>query len=338
MTRPSRKPVIGLVMGDAAGIAPELIIKAFENEALTSTCSPFVIGNTSIMKLAASTMGRRLDFCPLKSVADIQPHATAIPILEGGIDNPNFKWGVVDSINGRNAVSYIEKGVDLGMRKEIDGMVIAPLNKESMHKGGMQFPDEIAFLGHLVKTRVRTVIKWGKVFRSTVVGHVRFSKIAEMVTKANIVPVIDNLNNVIRQFGIDSPRIAVAALNPHGGEDGTFGDEEIREIAPAVESVKATGVQVSGPFPADTVFVRAIKGQFDGVVFLYHDQGNIAMKSAAFGEGVLIYTGVPFPCASVVHGCAYGKAGQNRADSTSFEDTVMTIAQMAVRQMDGGND
>jgi 4-hydroxythreonine-4-phosphate dehydrogenase len=139
------------------------------------------------------------------------------------------------------------------------------------------------------------------------------------VTKERIIPIIEKLSDTLKLLGMASPRIGVAGLNPHAGEGGAFGDEEIREIAPAVQSAQEMGIQVSGPHPADTIFVRAMKGEFQGVVFLYHDQGNIAMKVASLGKSVLVYSGLPFPCTGPTHGTAYDIAGKGEADSTSFQ-------------------
>jgi len=327
----SKKPIIGIVMGDAAGIGPEIIIKALLKKEINSLCSPFVIGSQKIMEETAKAIHSKVIFVSLDSPKkEITFTPNSINVLNAEIEkNFNFRWGQVDAINGTNAVAYIKRAVELAMGKEIDGVVIAPLNKESMHKGGLSFPDEATFMAHFTKVKmVKIVVKWNKLFRSTAIGHVPFRQIADLVTKDRIIPVIKILFDTIKQFGITSPRIGVAALNPHGGEDGAFGDEEKKEIKPAVESAQKIGINVSGPFPADTIFARAMKGQFDGVVFLYHDQGNIAMKSAAFGKGVIIYSGLPFLCTSPAHGTAYGKAGEGRADPTSFEEAVKIVVEM----------
>lgn len=331
MMRSCKKPVIGIVMGDAAGIGPEIIIKSLEKNELNLLCLPLVIGSQEIMERMAKAMNKKINFSGVSSIEKIKFSSNTIPVLDCEVEkNPHFCWGVVDAINGKNAIAYIKKAVQLAMSKEIEGIVIAPLNKESMHKGGLSFPDESTLLANLTHTKmVKTIVKWDKLFRATVIGHVPFRQIANLVTKERIIPVIKILSDTIKQFGIISPRIGVAALNPHGGEDGAFGDEEKKEIKPAVKSAQRMGIQVSGPFPADTIFVRARKGQFDGVVFLYHDQGNIAMKSVAFGKGAIIYSGLPFPCTSCTHGPAYGKAGKGRADPTSFEEALKTAIEIA---------
>lgn len=326
------RPTIGLVMGDAAGIGPEIIIKALAEKTITAQCCPVIIGSLEIMEKISRDLNRKVSFTPVNSCEGLDYVPETIPVFDcEAVNNPRFCYGVPDSVNGQNAVAYIEKGVELAMAKQLDGIVIAPLCKEAMHKGGMQFPDEISFLADLTKLKVKTVSKWGEVFVSTVVGHFPFRQISGMVTKDRIIPVITRLADFVSQFR-DSPRIGVAALNPHGGEDGYFGDEEIMQIKPAVEAAKEMGIQVSGPFPADTIFMRARKGEFDGVVFLYHDQGNISVKSSSFGQGVLIYSGLPFPCTGPTHGIAYDIAGKGIADPHSLEEALKVNIKLCMNK------
>ncbi len=330
MSKCSSKPLIALVMGDAAGIGPELMIRALQNKDLASWGSYLVIGSLQIMERAADALNEQVAFTPVKSVDHTHVATDKIAVLHCEVEkNPHFCWGVPDAINGANAVAQMKKAVGLAVANKVDGVVIAPLNKEAMHMTGFQFLDEMAFLGSLTGTQVRTVVTWNNIFRSSLTGHVPLREVADLVTQERIVPLIKNLSDTMKRQGVASPRIGVAALNPHAGEGGAFGDEEIREIAPAVESAKKMGIGVSGPHPADTIFVRAMKGDFNGIVFLYHDQGNIGMHTAAFGKGVMIYSGLPFPCAGPTHGTAYDIAGQGKADPTSFQQATGVICQMS---------
>ncbi len=329
---PARKPVIGMVMGDAAGIGPEIILSAFQNKGVAEAASHFVIGSMEVMERAARTIDKKVPFCRLESVKDLNSAGDRIGVLNAEEQrNPHFRWGVVDAINGSNSVAYMKKAVELALGNEIDAVVIAPLNKEAMHVSGFQYPDESAFLGDLTKTRAYGVPSWNNIFRMSVTAHIPLRQVADLVTKERIIPVIKRLSDTLSRMGIVSPRIGVAALNPHAGEGGAFGDEEIREIAPAVCSAQEMGILASGPYPADTIFVRAMKGEIQGVVFLYHDQGNIAMKTAAFGKSVLVYAGLPFPCTGTAHGTAYEIAGQAKADPTSFELALKLARQMVSR-------
>ena len=329
---PTRKPVIGMVMGDAAGIGPELILSALQNKDVAAQASHFVIGSMEVMERAAKAIDSKVAFCRLDSVRDLTTAGDRIAVLHAEEQrNPNIQWGVVDAINGSNSVAYMRKAVELALGNEVDAVVIAPLNKEAMHVSGFQYPDESAFLGHLTNTEAYGVPSLNNIYRLSVTGHIPFRQVADLVTKERIIPVIKRLSDTLNRMGIVAPRIGVAALNPHAGEGGAFGDEEIRVIAPAVRSAQEMGVQVSGPHPADTIFVRAMKGEFQGVVFLYHDQGNIAMKSAAFGKSVLVYAGLPFPCTGTTHGTAYDIAGQAKADPTSLLLAIALARQMVSR-------
>ena len=328
----ARRPVIGLVMGDAAGIGPELILIALQKKAVAAAASHFVIGSMEVMKRAARAIDKNIAFTRIESVGDMTSVGDRIAVLNAEEQvNPRLRWGVVDAVNGLNSVAYMKKAVALALEHEIDAVVIAPLNKEAMHAGGFQFPDESAFLGDLTKTYVYGVPSWNNIFRLSVTAHIPLRQVADLVTKERIIPVIKRLSDTLNRMGISSPRIGVAALNPHAGEGGAFGDEEIKQIAPAIRSAQDMGIQVSGPHPADTIFVRAMKGQIHGVVFQYHDQGNIAMKTAAFGKSVLIYAGLPFPCTGTAHGTAYDIAGQAKADPTSFELALKMARQMFSR-------
>ena len=330
LTMPVRKPIVGMVMGDAGGIGPELIVRTFVNKEISESASHFVIGSFDVMKRAADSINEPIAFRRIASVEDLTSADGQIAVLDCEVErNPQLGWGVVAASNGSNAVAYMKKAVELASERKIDAVVIAPLHKEAMHISGFQFADEMAFLGNLTNTTVRNVISWNNIFRMSVTGHVPLREVPDLVTRERIIPVIDKLWDTLKRLGMASPRIGVAGLNPHAGEGGAFGDEEIREVAPAVQAAQEMGIQVSGPHPADTLFVRAMKGEFQGVVFLYHDQGNIGMKSVSLGKSVLVYSGLPFPCTGPTHGTAYDIAGKGEADATSFQLATKLAGDLA---------
>jgi 4-hydroxythreonine-4-phosphate dehydrogenase len=323
-------PVVAIVMGDAAGIGPELVIHTLENAEVSSLASFVVLGNLRILQQAADALHKNITFQEIDAIDRGNFNTGKISVLDCDVEeNTNIRWGVSEAINGTNAITQMKKAVELAVANIVDGVVIAPLNKEAMLNAGFQFPDEIAFLGSLTNAHVKTVVTWNNIYRSSVTGHVSLREVADLVTRERIVPVIENLSNAMKDLGVESPQIGVAALNPHAGEGGAFGDEEIREITPAIEIAQKMGIDASGPHPADTIFVRAMKGDFNGVVFQYHDQGNISMHAAAFGEGVMIYSGLPFPCAGPTHGTAYDIAGQGKADPTSFNQATKMVCQLS---------
>lgn len=333
----NKVPSIGIIMGDAAGIGPEIIIKTFADPTLHKQCNPIIIGSYEIMSLMNEILGNPLDL----SIAD---HVTEQEFLPGKINifncevekNRNFQWGVPDKVNGENSIVYIKEGLRIASEGHVDGLVIAPLNKESMHKAGCTHPDESSLMREIAGVPlVKIVVKWNDIFRSSVVGHVRFRDILANLKKEKIVETIEYLGKTIELFIPSIPRIGIAALNPHAGEGGEFGDEEKTILAPAIEeSSKKFNYVISGPFPADTILLRAMRKQLDGIVYLYHDQGNIGMKAAAFGEGVLLYAGLPCCVTNPGHGTAYGRAGKGYADPKNFSDTLNVCIDVA-RKMKG---
>lgn len=328
---------IGIIMGDTAGIGPEIIIKTLIDSKLRAPCDPLVIGSAEIMFLMNDILGNPADLVIVDKVTKENHLPDKIKILNCEVEkNKNFEWGVSDEINGRNSIVYIEEGIKMVSNGYVDGLIIAPLNKESMHKAGCTHPDESSLMREITGVPlVKLVVKWNDIFRSTVVGHVRFRDILANLEKKKIVKTIEYLGKAIELFTSSTPRIGVAALNPHAGEGGEFGDEEKIILTPAIkESNKKFNYIVSGPYPADTILRRAIKKQLDGVVYLYHDQGNIAMKAVAFGEGVLIYAGLPFCVTSPGHGTAYGRAGKGYADPKNFSKALKVCIEIA-RKMRG---
>lgn len=328
----NKAPNIGIIMGDAAGIGPEIIIKTLVDPKLHMQCNPLIIGSYKIMSLMNDILRNPLELSIADKVAEQEYVSGQIKIFHCEVEkNRHFKWGVPDKINGKNSIAYITEGLRIASEGYVDGLVIAPLNKESMHKAGCTHPDEGSLMREIAGVPlIKLVVKWNDIFRCTVVGHIRFRDILANLNKEKIVETIEYLGKTIELFIPSSPRIGIAALNPHAGEGGEFGDEEKTILAPAIEeSKKKFNYLVSGPFPADTVLLRAIRGQLDGVVYLYHDQGNIAMKAAAFGEGVIIYAGLPFCVTTPGHGTAYGRAGKGYADPKNFANALNVCIEIA---------
>ena len=309
------KPHIGIVMGDAAGIGPEIILKTLTESDAAQACRVTVLGSPKVMEKMACIL--RLSMRAHVLDCDVQPQES-------------FQWKQASPINGANTLNALREAARMAGAGEVDGVVIGPLSKEALHLGGMREPDEGSFLRTVTGVpEVRLVVRWNDIFRTSVVGHVPFSQILSLLTTERIVRAVQVLAETMRDSGIPSPRIGVAAINPHAGEGGAFGDEESRVIEPAIAQTQDLDAAVSGPHPADTVFNRALRGLIDGIVFMHHDQGNAPMKTAAFGQGVIVYRGLPFPCTSVAHGPAYGRAGEGRADPGNFEQALLTAVKLA---------
>lgn len=334
-------PRIGIVMGDPAGIGAEIIIKTLAEASIAGQCDPIILGSSEILDI----MNEKLQHpVVLKAVASKNLNgnqdSNVFKVVDCDVErNNSFRWGVADAINGKNSINAIRKAFQLVEEGLLEGIVIAPLNKESMHKAGLFHPDESAFMRELADVAlVKPVVKWKNIFRCTVVGHIPFAKILQHLTVENVLVTIEYLGNTIRQFVPSKPRIGVAGLNPHAGEGGDFGDEESTILSPAIEEGrKRFPFTLSGPYPADTILNRALRNDIDGIVYLFHDQGNIAMKAVGFKEGVLIYSGLPFCVTSPGHGTAYGRAGEGRADHSNLKEALQVCMQLVHSRKTGNH-
>jgi 4-hydroxythreonine-4-phosphate dehydrogenase len=229
------------------------------------------------------------------------------------------------------AYESIKFAIDLLSRGAVDAAVMAPISKESLKKAGSGFMSEFELFEKLFNVKkVRAVVKCASLFRSTVVGHVPFKDIPERLTTSGIAETASALNTTMCRFGIKKPELAIAALNPHGGEGGLLGNEERTVINPALSLLKEQGIDAKGVFPADTLMARARRGEFQGLVYLYHDQGNIAFKAANFGENVLIYTGMPYIMSSVGHGTAFDIAGKGIANEHNLLEAIDATVRLVL--------
>lgn len=318
-------------MGDAAGIGPEIIVKALADKELYEVARPVVFGDKKIMERAIGIVGASLTCRAISEPAQGGKEYGVIDIID--LDNlpADLPFSQVDARAGKAAYEYIEKAVSYAMKEEIHAIVTAPLNKEALNLGGNHYPGHTEILGALTGQKDYSMMLVGGPLRVIhVTTHVAFSKVPELVKKERVLRVIKLADEALKMLGIAEPRIAVAGLNPHSGEHGLFGNEDEREIAPAVAEAKALGMDVTGPVPPDTVFYQAaIKHEFDMVVVMYHDQGHIPIKVLGFETGVNVTVGLPCIRTSVDHGTAFAIAGQGIADSRSMTESLLLGAQMA---------
>lgn len=325
------KPILGITMGDCAGIGPEIIVKALADKNIYDIARPVVFGDRKIMERAANIVKEKV-VCRsiLEPGIGGQDYGT-IDIIDLNNLPEDLPFGKVDARAGKAAFEYIEKAVTYAMKQEIHAIVTAPLNKEALNLGGQHYPGHTEILGSLTGTKDYSMMLSGgplKVIHVTT--HVPFSKVPELVKQERVLRVIKLADEAVKMIGIEKPRIAVAGLNPHSGEGGLFGSEEAKEITPAIETAKAEGMDVTGPVPPDTVFYRAAcRQEFDIVVVMYHDQGHIPIKVLGFDTGVNITVGLPCIRTSVDHGTAFNIAGQGIADSKSMTESLLLGAKMA---------
>ena len=325
------KPTVAIAMGDPAGIGPELIVKVLADSDTYERCRPIIIGDLLTMRNAAASLGSSLRFRPVAELAEAQfrPH---VPDL---LAPPGFELGAplppaVHPKLGEAAGRYLALAYEFAMEGRVDGVVMAPMNKESFRAAGYDYFDELQFLGELTGSEEPYILgAAGPVWAVAVTEHIPFKDIVGQLTIERVRRYIAHLHAVLRKLGYPTPRIACAALNPHAGEGGLFGREEIDIIAPAIEAACLSDIDVSGPVPADIVFKRALDGDFDGVVCMYHDQMNIARKLQSRADIATLWMGLPVIGATTAHGTAFDIAGQGIADPGSLRAALDYVIRLA---------
>jgi 4-hydroxythreonine-4-phosphate dehydrogenase len=327
------RPIIGITMGDPAGIGPEIVIKAFEEGGLYGICRPLVLGDRGCLQRAGSVLGSRLALNPVLRPAEGGYLKGTMDVLEvSHLAVNRITWGRPTPETGRAMVSYIERAADLALVGELAGMVTCPINKKALAGAGVDFPGHTELLAQRTGARRVVMMLAGPRLRVVLVTiHLALSRVPQVLSQGDILETIEiTAQSLQDRFGLASPRLAVAGLNPHAGEGGLFGDEEQRLIRPAVEAARRAGIDATGPFPPDTVFYQAAGGSFDGVVCMYHDQGLIPFKLLHFEEGVNTTLGLPIIRTSVDHGTAYDIAGTGRANARSLMAAIRMAAEQAV--------
>lgn len=325
------KPILGITMGDAAGIGPELILKAFKVPDLFEICRPLVIGSRAVLEYYQKNLGLDAAMRSIGNVADAKYQAGTLDVLdENLIDIGKLKVGVVDAMCGRAAVIWTQQAGRLAMEGAIDAIVSAPLNKESMRQAGYTFEGQTQILGELTgSSRFGMILVLGSMRVMMLTTHCALRKACDAVTRDKVLSMIELADESLKAFGLAKPRIAVAGLNPHGGEGGLFGREEIEGSIPAIQSAREKGIDAIGPVPADVVFVKASRGEYALVLAMYHDQANMAAKLLGFGEVVTLLAGLPIIRTSVGHGTAFDIAGQGIADEKNFICSIRAAADLA---------
>lgn len=309
---------IGITMGDPSGIGPEISLKAIDAK---KEYQQFVLiyGSYSILQYYHQLLHLMTPLVQINTVQDFQPgkiNVISVVDLEIGRD---IEIGKVSSIAGDAAYQYIARAINDALKGDISVVTTAPLNKEALHKGGHNFDGHTEIFATLTETKAYTMMLWSE--RMSVVHvstHCSLRDACDRATKARVLECIHLADGAMKRLGLAKPHIAVAGLNPHSGEAGLFGREEIEEIGPAVEAAQAEGLYVDGPVPPDTVFLKAYNGVYDIVVAMYHDQGHIPMKMVAFDSGVNVTLGLPIIRTSVDHGTAFDIAGKGIAKADSM--------------------
>ncbi|MCX5726632.1 MAG: 4-hydroxythreonine-4-phosphate dehydrogenase PdxA [Candidatus Saganbacteria bacterium] len=319
------KPIIGITMGDASGIGPEIAAKAASSGDVHRICKPLVIGDSRIMLEAlkiAKLQGVGIN--PIKKVKDARFTKWTIDILDlENLDPSKVKIGQICAPCGKAAIQYLETAIKLAMAKEIDGIATAPINKEAIHKAGYRFAGHTEILAKRTKCKNYAMMFVSEpLWVILVTTHMPIKDISKHINKKKVLQTIKLANQVVKKLRGKKPKIGVAGLNPHAGESGIFGKEEIKHIKPAVDEAKKQGIDVVGPISPDAIFYLANAGMFDIVVAMYHDQGLIPLKLLAFNRSVNVTVGLPIVRTSVDHGTGFDIAGKGWANPQSLIEAI----------------
>lgn len=332
-------------MGDPAGIGPEICVKALADAAVYDACRPLIVGDAVIIQMAAKQLGYTIKVNAIDAVSDAHfIHGTLDVYDLKNVKADELIPGVVSAMSGKAAFEAVKEVIHLAMSGEVDATVTAPINKESIHQAGHLFSGHTEIYAHYTQTPKYAMLladEHLRVIHATT--HVSLRQACDLCKKERVLEVISLLHDACVQFGIEKPVIAVAGLNPHAGENGLFGDEEINEIIPAIIEARALGYKAEGPVPPDTMFVKAVQGKFDGCVAMYHDQGHIPFKLEGFQwdnekqtmksvKGVNITLGLPIIRTSVDHGTAFEIAWKGIASADAMTIAIQYAVRMAINR------
>ncbi|MFC0272307.1 4-hydroxythreonine-4-phosphate dehydrogenase PdxA [Metabacillus herbersteinensis] len=330
------KPVIGITMGDAAGVGPEIILKSLEKEEMYEISNPFVIGDSKILERAKSFINSDLviESVPADALAELSYRFGTVYCLDLDLLPADLPIGEVSSQAGHAAFEYLATAIQLAKENKIDAICTAPLNKEALHKGGHKYPGHTEILADLTGTEDFSMMLSApnlKVIHVTT--HVGIIDAVKLINPERVYHVIKLAHDTLQKSGIESPKIAVCGINPHAGENGLFGyGEEEEKVIPGVEKAHGEGINVVGPLPADTLFFRTVRGDFDIVVAMYHDQGHGPVKVLGLDAGVNITVGLPIIRTSVDHGTAFDIAGKGIADEKSLMEAMRQAVELAPKK------
>ena len=326
-----KKPLIAVTMGDPAGIGPEITVRAAADEEVFETADCIVVGDAGVLEKAIAVTGADLRINCVKEPEEGDYSRGVLNVIDlGNIDMDRFEYGKVSAMCGRAAYEYIEKGIQLTMDGRADAISTAPINKEAIRAAGVEFIGHTEIFAALTKTNdPLTMFETNGMRIFFLTRHVSLREMVDMIKKERIIDYVERCTEALARLGVTEGTMAVAGLNPHSGEHGLFGWEEVNEIEPAVEELRARGYDVVGPVSADSVFHQAAAGKYSAVLSLYHDQGHIAAKTLDFDRTIAITNSMPILRASVDHGTAFDIAGTGKASAVSMIESVKIAAKYA---------
>ncbi len=325
-----RLPLLAVTLGDPAGIGPEITARTLADPATAAMGRGLAVGDAAILRRAVRICGLGVEVNPVTSVDGACFSPGTIDVLDTAVAGDDLEWGVVSPVAGRSAIAAIEAATRAALAGQVDGVVTAPINKEAIWAAGSEHLGHTEMLAELTGapwSDTMFVVRGLKIFFTT--RHMALRKAIEQISEERVAASIRRAVDALSVFGHDHPRLGVAAINPHGGEGGKFGDEEIAILRPAVEKARAEGLDISGPVPADSVFHQGLEGRYDGVLSHFHDQGHIASKTVDFNGTVSVTIGLPILRTSVDHGTAFDIAGTGRASHATMTAAFRTGAELS---------
>jgi len=330
----STLPVVGITMGDPAGVGPEIILKSLNTKEVYQQCRPIVIGDARILDRAQQFVNTNLEIITIEDIGEAAYEAGKVYCLDMNLVPADLPIGQVSAEAGHAAFEFLRKAIELANEAKIDAICTAPLNKEALHKGGHIYPGHTEILAELTNTNDFSMMLSApnlKVIHVTT--HVGIIDAVKMINPERVYKVIKLADETLKKAGYTNPKIAVCGINPHAGENGLFGyGEEEEKVIPGVEKAALEGINVVGPLPADTLFFRTVRGDFDIVVAMYHDQGHGPVKVLGLDAGVNITVGLPIIRTSVDHGTAFDIAGKGIADEKSLQEAIRQAIELAPKR------
>jgi 4-hydroxythreonine-4-phosphate dehydrogenase len=326
-------PLVAVTMGDGAGVGPEVIVPAVVHPDTLARCRPVVIGDAARLRLAAEILGREVEIVAIDEPAKAEFGGDRINVIDLGLLPADLPWGAVSAVAGEAAYQYIRVAAELAVAGAVQGICTAPLNKEALHAAGHRFPGHTELLAHLTGTEeVSMMLTTPKVKVVHVTTHIGLIDAVAKIEPGLVERTVRRGHEALLRSGVAHPKIGVCGINPHAGENGLFGHgEEEEKIVPALEVLRADGIDARGPLPADTAFFLAGRGDYDLIVAMYHDQGHAPVKVLGIESGVNITVGLPVIRTSVDHGTAFDIAGSGIADPRSMVEALRQAAELSAR-------
>lgn len=325
------RPITAITMGDPSGIGPEIVVKTMLDKDLYNDCKPFIIGSIDILRREMKVLNLDLNINKIEEPSEAKFEYGTIDVLETGVyDCDSIEYGKIQKLAGQMSIDYIMKSIELGKKGQIHAVSTAPIHKSAIKLVGVKQAGHTEIYQEETNSPYAlTMFSVHKLRVFFVSRHMSLKDACDFASKEEVLNNIKNIDKELRKLNIEKPLIAVAALNPHGGDNGLFGREEIDQLIPACEAAKELGINVTGPVPADSVFNLGKQGKYDAILSLYHDQGHIACKTLDFEKSITLTFGLPFIRSSVDHGTAFDIAGKGIAGAVSMIESTKVVSQYA---------